>query len=70
LQTLAILNLDLSLIHKFKADKECPWLRWSVKITGITELTFIQVFLEAVEDILYTCIELQLDVITQNKGII
>lgn len=40
------------------------------KITGITELTFIQVFLEAVEDILYTCIELQLDVITQNKGII
>ena len=67
---LAILNLDLSLIHNFKTDKECSWLRWTVKITGITELTFIQVFLEAVEDILYACIELQLDVITQNKGII
>ena len=62
--------VNVVLIHYFKADEERTRLRRAVEITGIAELALIQVFLEAVEDILYTCIELQLDVITQNKGII
>ena len=49
------------LVHYLEADKEGSRLRRSVEIARIAEFPFIQVFLETVEDILYTRIQLKLD---------
>ena len=59
-----------SLIHEFESHKEGTRLRGAVEIAGIAILPFIQIFLEAVEDILYTCVELQLDVVVQEEGVV
>ena len=42
----------------------------SLEVTGVADLPFIQVFLETIKDILYTGIELQLDMVMQNKSVI
>ena len=62
--------VNVVLIHYFKADEERTRLRGAVEITGITELALIQVFLEAVEYILHTGVQLELDVVVQHEGII
>ena len=51
------------LVHYLEADKEGSRLRRSVEIARIAEFPFIQVFLETVEDILYTRIQLKLDMV-------
>lgn len=62
--------VNVVLIHYFKADEERTRLRGAVEITGITELALIQVFLEAVEYILHTGVQLELDVVVQHEGIV
>ena len=58
--------VNVVLIHYFKADEERTRLRGAVEITGITELALIQVFLEAVEYILHTGVQLELDMVVQH----
>ena len=62
--------VNVVLIHYFKADEERTRLRRAVEITGIAELALIQVFLEAVEYILHTGVQLELDVVVQHEGIV
>ena len=58
------------LVHYLEADKEGSRLRRSVEIARIAEFPFIQVFLETVEDILYTRIQLKLDMVVKHKGVV
>ena len=62
--------VNVILIHYFKADEEGTRLRGTVEITGIAELALIQVFLEAVEYILHTGVQLELDMVVQHEGIV
>ena len=62
--------VNVILIHYFKADEERTRLRGAIEITGIAELALIQVFLEAVEYILHTGVQLELDMVVQHEGIV
>ena len=66
---LKILKWEL-LVHYLETDKESSRLRRSVEITRIAEFPFIQVFLETVENILYTRIQLKLDMVVKHKSIV
>lgn len=45
-------------------------LRRSIEIAGVTISSFIQVFLESIEYILHSAIQLQFDMVIQHKGIV
>ena len=53
LKTLLFLSVE-----NLESDKEGTGLGRSVEITGVAVRTFIQVFLEGIENVLHTAIEL------------
>ena len=58
------------LVHYLESYEECSWRCWAVEISRVAELTLVKVFLETVEDILYSCIQLQVYVVAQNKCVV
>ena len=58
------------LIHYFHTHEECARLCGTIKISRVAELAFVEVLLETVEDILYTGVQLQLNVVAQHKCIV
>ena len=58
------------LVHYLETDKEGSWLRRSIEIACIAKFSFIQVFLETVENVLYTRIQLELDMVTKHEGLV
>ena len=54
-------------MRDFHSNEECPWLCGAVEVARITKLVFVEVALEAVEDILHTGIELQVYVVVQDE---
>ena len=49
------------------ANKKCPWLCRAIEVARIAELSFVEVALETIEDILHTGIELQVNVVVKNE---
>ena len=58
------------LVHYLETNKKGSRLRRSVEITRIAEFPFIQVFLETVEDVLYTRVQLEFDMVVKHKGVV
>lgn len=54
-------------LRNLHTNKECPWLCGAIEVARVAELTFVEVTLEAVEDILHTAIHLQVYVIVQDE---
>ena len=63
-------NRIFLLVENLESDEEGTGLCRSVEVTRVAEGTFIQVFLECIEDVVYPTVELQLHVATQYKGVV
>ena len=62
-------SFDEMSLRNLHTHKECPWLCGAIKVARVAELTFVEVALETVEDVLHTGIELQVDVVVQDECI-
>ena len=58
------------LIKELDANEIGSWLSRTIEVTRVTVGSFIQVFLEGVEDVLYPAIYLNFEVFIQYEGII
>ena len=63
------LVMTVGLLRYLYSYKIGSWLCGAVEISRITVLASVKVALETVEDILYTCIDLQVDVVPEYERV-
>ena len=66
----ALLAMWQLLVGNLEADEESARLCGTIEVARITELATIEVGLEVVQDILYTGVHLQLDVVLKDEGVV
>ena len=64
------LNILTFLSRNLEAEEDGARLSRTIEIAGIAELTLVKVFLEAVEDVLDSCIELEVEMLLQHEGVV